>query len=201
MKRNKIIAVTAGAFICMAAIITSCSKDKAVTQSNPSEPGKVQHTTMASTVDLQNYPTRFVKNADGTQSIFFAEPEDIVVNPEMAQKLGYKALTLAKGIYEIKVDKRGHSTLDLNILATDGRGSEVAVPMGIYIARRWKQKCGETYMTKGCQCGIGFRCGMELSSNANPLMVEISSSSNNNMATINISFQQGNINWAAIEGQ
>src|SRR5688572_27161089 len=97
---------------------------------------------MASSVDLQNYLTRFVKNADGTQSIFFAEPEDIVVYSEKAQQLGYNSLTLTKGVYEIKVDKQGHSTLDLSILAADGIGSETAVPMSIYIARRYKTHCG-----------------------------------------------------------
>ncbi|MFA6057231.1 MAG: hypothetical protein WC756_03455 [Taibaiella sp.] len=198
MKRNKIIAVTAGAFICMAAIITSCSKDKTVTQSNPSEPGKTQQTTMASTVDLQNYPTRFVKNADGTQSIFFAEPEDIVVYVERAQKLGYNALTLAKGVYEIKVDKRGHSTLDLNILTADGVGSETAVPMGIRIAKRHKMKCGTTYLGADdeCKCGIGFNCGFVSHESATDQSALMSTGNNGN---IHLDFQQNNMNWVAIE--
>lgn len=196
MKRNRIIAITAGAFICMAAIITSCSKDKAVTQNNPSEPGKTQHTSMASTVDLQNYPTRFVKNADGTQSIFFAEPEDIVVYSEKAQQLGYNALTLAKGVYEIKVDKQGHSTLDLNILAADGRGNSGPVLMGIRIAKRYKTHCGSEPVKTPCICGIGFNCGLvshEAATGQNALM---STGSNGN---IHLDFQQNNINWIAIE--
>jgi hypothetical protein len=198
MRTNKIIAITAGAFICMAAIITSCSKDKVVTQSNESESGKAK-SALASTVDLQNYQTRFVKNADGTQSIFFAEPEDIVVYSEKAKQLGYNALTLAKGVYEIKVDKRGHSTLDLNILTAEGRGSEQPVPMGIRIAKRHKTSCGTTYGNFDCKCGIGFNCGFVSFSPATDQDALMSASSNGATGSVHLDFQQNNMNWVAIE--
>lgn len=207
MKKQTIITLTGITFLVIASLvaITSCTKNEKTTPVANGSSANHQSAKILSGPDstLWYFDANFVNNRDGSQTITFAEPEDIDVMPDLASNMGFTSLSFAAGYYTINVDVNGHSTLVMPIASYSGSGMTSPSVMGIYIARRWKDKCGTDPVTHGCLCGIGFRCGMSFEEQTpyeQVASVSVKRDTNGNPTHLIISFRNNNIDWPAIEG-